>query len=527
MKQHFENLSGLSFQDVRIHYRSPEPARRQAYAYTQGNQVYIAPGQEKYLGHELGHVIQQKQGRVKPSQYRQGEAINDSAVLEREADALAVAAAGMPDLPASATLGGGTGERAGRTAPIQRTRWKYLEATGEWEQEEAEEDGVFSSAPQEWELDLLLEDAGRNKGPMKNNSVDTASYEYLCWLAEKSWNRYGGFIAPTLHSPRTTKHLDGPGVKNKLFGMYQGGEGARYPREYGEEEDIHRFLRWYSTFLSVKYTISGEIQCYYDKRAGRILISTNLGGEIQKLKRQLGKVRSDYSAGVTERQKRHMGHMYQIATVLERTGHAVGQISLEVVGDSLVGNAHAEQRILHYLKSQPDQVRGAMLQEGVLTAEGDSLKLRPEYLGGIRRCCFACAYACFTAEDADRVHMGPFWGSKASGTYMEKEDIVRAIEGIRIQVRTHVTMHRDGATMDNDTESDMEEDSAEFAGEETGARESGVEFAGGESGVRESGTEFAGEEPDEEEAEDEMDTAIAHRLGEDFYQRIMGAFFRQ
>lgn len=64
MKTRFENLSGFSFDDVRVHYNSGKPAQLQALAYTQGNQVYIGPGQETHLGHELGHVIQQKQGRV-------------------------------------------------------------------------------------------------------------------------------------------------------------------------------------------------------------------------------------------------------------------------------------------------------------------------------------------------------------------------------------------------------------------------------------------------------------------------------
>lgn len=84
-KTHFENLSGFSFDDVRVHYNSNKPAQLQAYAYTQGNQVHIAPGQEKHLGHELGHVVQQKQGRVKPTVQANGYAINNDSELERNA----------------------------------------------------------------------------------------------------------------------------------------------------------------------------------------------------------------------------------------------------------------------------------------------------------------------------------------------------------------------------------------------------------------------------------------------------------
>lgn len=86
MKAGFENLSGFSFDDVRVHYSSDKPARLQALAYTQGNQVYIGPGQEKHLGHELGHVVQQKQGIVKPVSYIGSVPVNNDPVLEKNAD---------------------------------------------------------------------------------------------------------------------------------------------------------------------------------------------------------------------------------------------------------------------------------------------------------------------------------------------------------------------------------------------------------------------------------------------------------
>lgn len=89
MKTRFENSSGFSFDDVRVHYYSDKPEKLQALGYTQGNQVYIAPGQEKHLGHELGHVVQQKQGIVKPTTTVGGIAANDDVLLEREADLFA------------------------------------------------------------------------------------------------------------------------------------------------------------------------------------------------------------------------------------------------------------------------------------------------------------------------------------------------------------------------------------------------------------------------------------------------------
>ncbi|HKV56928.1 MAG TPA: DUF4157 domain-containing protein, partial [Ktedonobacteraceae bacterium] len=81
-----ENLSGLSMDDVRVHYHSSEPARVQALAYTQGTDIHVGPGQEHHLPHEAWHVVQQKQGRVQPTIQAQGVSINDDATLEREAD---------------------------------------------------------------------------------------------------------------------------------------------------------------------------------------------------------------------------------------------------------------------------------------------------------------------------------------------------------------------------------------------------------------------------------------------------------
>lgn len=86
LKVRVEKKSGISMDSVKVHYNSPRPAAVQAFAYTQGNQVYLGPGQEKHLGHELGHVVQQMQGRVKPTGTAGGLPLNDDAGLEHEAD---------------------------------------------------------------------------------------------------------------------------------------------------------------------------------------------------------------------------------------------------------------------------------------------------------------------------------------------------------------------------------------------------------------------------------------------------------
>lgn len=86
MKLDFERRSGLSFDDVRVHYNSDKPAKIGALAYTQGTQVHVGPGQEKHLRHELGHVVQQKQGIVRPTIYFHGHAVNLEKHLETQAN---------------------------------------------------------------------------------------------------------------------------------------------------------------------------------------------------------------------------------------------------------------------------------------------------------------------------------------------------------------------------------------------------------------------------------------------------------
>lgn len=87
LKQRLERQSGFSFDDVQVHYNSDRPAKLDALAYTQGNEVYIGPGQEKHLPHELGHVVQQKMGIVRANtKHSSGVEMNTEERLERQAD---------------------------------------------------------------------------------------------------------------------------------------------------------------------------------------------------------------------------------------------------------------------------------------------------------------------------------------------------------------------------------------------------------------------------------------------------------
>ena len=85
LKTGVESLSGSSMDDVKVNYNSSKPAQLEAEVYADG--IHIAPAQEKHLPREAWRVVQQKQGRVKPTpQIKPTVAINDDKELEEEAD---------------------------------------------------------------------------------------------------------------------------------------------------------------------------------------------------------------------------------------------------------------------------------------------------------------------------------------------------------------------------------------------------------------------------------------------------------
>lgn len=88
LKAGMEQLFGYSLDPVKVHYNSSKPEKVNAKATTEGYRIDLASGQEKHISHELGHVIQQIEGRVKPTTTVNGFAINDDEGLEKEAEEL-------------------------------------------------------------------------------------------------------------------------------------------------------------------------------------------------------------------------------------------------------------------------------------------------------------------------------------------------------------------------------------------------------------------------------------------------------
>jgi len=124
-----ESLSGLDMGGVRVHPDSPWPKEIGALAFAQGNDIHLAPGQQRHLPHEAWHVVQQMQGRVHAGLQARGLPLADDAGLEREADTFGALAVSLgrshaPSLLRRASVGSGP-------TPIQRVKETEFKANPE------------------------------------------------------------------------------------------------------------------------------------------------------------------------------------------------------------------------------------------------------------------------------------------------------------------------------------------------------------------------------------------------------------
>ncbi|MEM7038529.1 MAG: DUF4157 domain-containing protein, partial [Bacteroidota bacterium] len=100
-----EGTLGADFSGVQMYKDSEKAQGIGAQAYAQGNEVHFAPGQfkedtagQELIGHELAHVVQQREGRVSANTSVGGMPVNDSSALENEADAKGAQAARASDV---------------------------------------------------------------------------------------------------------------------------------------------------------------------------------------------------------------------------------------------------------------------------------------------------------------------------------------------------------------------------------------------------------------------------------------------
>ncbi|WP_081671084.1 DUF4157 domain-containing protein, partial [Sporocytophaga myxococcoides] len=100
VKAKMEAAFNADFSNVKIH-EGDKAASMGAWAYAQGENIHFAPGKynpnstggQELLGHELAHVVQQREGRVKGTMQAKGPTVNDDPALENEADELGFLAA--------------------------------------------------------------------------------------------------------------------------------------------------------------------------------------------------------------------------------------------------------------------------------------------------------------------------------------------------------------------------------------------------------------------------------------------------
>ncbi len=96
-----ETAFNADFSNLSIHKNSIQAKSFGAQAFTSGNEVHFAPGYfnphsnsgQELIGHELAHVVQQKEGRVSSTNEIEGQKFNTANSLENEADHLGKKAA--------------------------------------------------------------------------------------------------------------------------------------------------------------------------------------------------------------------------------------------------------------------------------------------------------------------------------------------------------------------------------------------------------------------------------------------------
>ncbi|GAB4477635.1 MAG: hypothetical protein OHK0057_27590 [Thermoflexibacter sp.] len=94
LKTQMESSMNADFTGVKIHTNSSEAKQMGAKAFARGNNIHFAQGYynpdsqkgKEMLGHELAHILQQRQGKVKPTGTSGGYAVNTDDSLENQAD---------------------------------------------------------------------------------------------------------------------------------------------------------------------------------------------------------------------------------------------------------------------------------------------------------------------------------------------------------------------------------------------------------------------------------------------------------
>lgn len=341
------------------------------------------------------------------------------------------------------------------------------------------------------------------------NCDDSRFWRDLRRFFKKHMNSLGGYHWVTFHSRKSTCQTAEKPKLNRMYTGVKGNPGVRKKRRYTKEEDIHRFMRWISTYIADVYNIKNEVQCYFLPSKQQILAATNIENKemrnwndtnleglyslyntIKKKKRcsqferdkkmnrrkRRGKSLSwKKRRGERIRNDRHLTHLGRLRSV-EGAEEIFSNIKLSYVNKIGSKPQHAEQRILDYLNYMPEGNNELLISGEVVLDVDGSLKLRPELLGGLRRSCFACAHACFANQDlGSKVYLGPLWPTKSAIAHMNVKDFRSMLEDIR-RIPTYVSKLGENITTEHDSESsdeDYEDSGKENKGDSKG--DSGME----------------------------------------------------
>lgn len=223
-----EAMSGIALDEVRVHRNSDKPAQLQAHAFAQGRDIHLGPGHEEHLPHEAWHVVQQMQGRVRPTIQLAGTQVNDDGGLESEADVMGARSI-APATPAVGRLARGSSRMVtqrhriatifGPLAVVQLVKTKR----GASQQEDDPESAV--TVPENADRALVARgNVARNRELLVRAyaQLPRRAQEYLTWLqselsARDENNAEEGSRALATRRERTPIVLQLLGMDTELF----------------------------------------------------------------------------------------------------------------------------------------------------------------------------------------------------------------------------------------------------------------------------------------------------------------------
>jgi hypothetical protein len=105
LKSCVEASNGISIDSDNVHYDSSKPARVNASAYAQSNDIHLVSSQDKRLPREAWHVVQQAQNTAGPTSHMTAAVhVSDDKALEHEADEMGAKAVNQIEVASSQGL---------------------------------------------------------------------------------------------------------------------------------------------------------------------------------------------------------------------------------------------------------------------------------------------------------------------------------------------------------------------------------------------------------------------------------------